>query len=224
LCTFSAIGYIGLIMCIFFATRLNFRNVFISVVAVFILLSVASVSPVISARFLSISDVISVGLVGDENLSVFVNVLNLNITKSMLLDYPIFGLGIGSYRVYSIPYLETFIAGDVNLINRVEDQLELFTLTDGGAMYLRLLAELGIAGCVLFFFLMLRGGREQIPRQHLDIAKAALLFIVVFSLRSGQLIRFDFIFFCALYSLIWMQNLRLERGHFRKVLLNGCND
>jgi hypothetical protein len=218
-CTFSAIGYIGLILCIIFALRLSFRNILIGVLFVLALLGVASISPVISSRLLSISGVIEDGLRGDENLSVFVNALNLNITKNILSDYPVFGLGIGAYRVYSIPYLEIFVAGDDNLIARVKDQLELFTLTDGGSMYLRLSTELGVAGFLLFIFLMLRGKREQVSRQHRDIAKAALLFIVVFSLRSGQLIRFDFIFFCALYSLVWIQTVNFERRYFRENVL-----
>lgn len=218
-CTFSTIGYIGLILCVIFALQMSFRNMLTGALFVLALLGVASISPVISSRLLSISGVIEGGLSGDENLSVFVNALNLNITKNMLFDYPVFGLGIGSYRVYSIPYLEVLVAGDDNLVARVKDQLELFTLTDGGSMYLRLSTELGIAGCLIFILLILRGRREQVSRQHSDIAKAALLFIVVFSLRSGQLIRFDFIFFCALYSLVWIQTVRLKHGDFQREFL-----
>lgn len=221
LCTFSTIGYIGLILCILFALRLSFRHVLISAMVVLTLLTVASVSPVISSRVSSISDVITGGLGGDENLSVLVNALNLNIAKNMLSEYPTFGLGVGAYRVYSTPYLEDFVAGDENLMARVKDQLEQFTLTDGGSMYLRLSTELGIAGCLLFVFFMLRGRSQQVSVQHRDIAKAALLFIVVFSLRSGQLGRFDFIFFCALYSLIWVKNLCLEGSNFRKIVNKG---
>ena len=120
--------------------------------------------------------------------------------------------------MYSTSYLEDFVAGNQSLIARTFDQLELFTLTDGGSMYLRLSSELGIAGCIIFVFFMLSARSKQVCAHHRDIAKAASLFIIVFSLRSGQLVRFDFIFFCALYSLVWVEKLRLESGHFRKTI------
>jgi hypothetical protein len=224
-CTFSTIGYIGFLLCIIFAFRLSLRNILLSIAIAIILLSLVSTSPVISSRLLSISNVIEGGLKGDENLSVFTNALNLNITKNILSDYPIFGLGIGSYRIYSIPYLEDLIAGDYNIVARVSDQFELFTLTDGGTMYLRLSAELGIVGCLIFTLLMLRRRRKKVSKQHSQIAKAALLFVIVFSIRSGQLVRFDFIFFCALYSLVCIQTVRLERGDFRQNFHKWkCND
>ncbi len=219
--TFSTIGYIGLILSILFALRLSFRSVFTSAIVVFTLFSIASVNPVISSRVSSVTDIITGGLTGEENLSVFVNALNLNITRNMLSDYPAFGVGVGAYRVYSTSYLEGFVAGDHSLMARVKDQLEHFTLTDGGSMYLRLSTELGIAGCLIFVLFMLWGRSEKVSLHHRDIAKAALLFIIVFSLRSGQLVRFDFIFFCALYSLIWVKNLCLEDSNFHKVVNKG---
>lgn len=207
LCTFSTIGYIGFALCAISGSKINFRSSVTSIVIILILLSVASMSPTISSRVFSILDVLDFGLKGEENLSVFVNALNLNISRAMLLDNPIFGLGIGSYRVYSMGYLESFVVGDSNLISKVKDAPELFTLTDGGSMYLRLPAEIGIAGCLLFIYLMYRSSRKLNNVQDIHIAKAALLFIIVFALRSGQLVRFDFIFFCSLYSLIWIKNI-----------------
>lgn len=216
LCTFSAIGYIGFTLCVIFGAKVSFRSAMTSIVIVAILLGVGSISPTISSRFFSILDVFNVGLKGEENLSVFVNAINFNISKAMLFDNPIFGLGIGSYRVYSMVYLESFVAGDPNLISRVKDAPELFTLTDGGSMYLRLPVEIGIAGCLLFIYLMYRGDRKLVNAQDIHIFKASLLFIIVFALRSGQLVRFDFIFFCSLCSLIWIKNYKCSISYGRK--------
>ena len=216
--TFSAIGYIGFILCVLLALRLSFRSVFIGVIVLVALISAARASPEISSRLLALSNIITGGIAGDENLSALVNALNLNITINMLSDYPVFGLGLGSYRVYSIPYLEGFVAGDEMLMARVKDQLEQLTLADGGSMYLRLPVELGIAGCLIFITFMLRGRSQQVSAHHRHIARAASLFIIVFSLRSGQLVRFDLIFFCVLYSLIWVKNLSFSDVTFRKKL------
>lgn len=205
LCTFSTIGYIGLALCVVFSLRMSLRNLALAALMLAGLLLVAGSSPAISSRMQSIPSALQSDLQGDENLSALINGVNLSLATSMINDRPYTGLGLGAYRVYSLEYLEQFLAGNSVLVERLNAMMDELTLADGGSMYLRLPTEIGLLGCGILAWLIHRGRRSGIPRSQRNIAKAALLFIVVFSIRSGQLIRFDLVFFFALYSLIWFR-------------------
>jgi hypothetical protein len=202
LCTFSTIGYIGLGLCIVFALRLNFRNFFLGTLLLAGLGYIGSTNPELASRLSSIPNALMLNLEGDENLSALINGLNLAITTQMLEDRPISGYGLGAYRVYSIDYLENVLSGNAVLKERVSGMMEQMTLADGGSMYLRLTTELGLSGLLLMGWLIHRHLRQADSSERADLACATLLYIIVFSLRSGQLVRFEFVFFCALFVLL----------------------
>ena len=205
LCSFSTIGYIGLVLCIAVALRLTWRNVALGATLIAALGGIAMTNPAISSRLLSIPNALQSDLQGDENLSALTNGVNLSIATSMLSDRPVAGTGLGAYRVYSNDYLDDFLAGNEMLIQRINSMLDQLTLADGGSMYLRLPTELGLGGCLLLAWLVRRHLRPPPTQLHRDLANAALMFILVFSIRSGQLVRFEVIFFCCFYALIRMQ-------------------
>jgi hypothetical protein len=202
LCTFSTIGYIGLALCIVFALRLTFRNFLLSALLLAGLGYIGTTSPELVSRLSAIPNALKLDLEGDENLSALINGLNLSITSQMLEDRPISGSGLGAYRVHSIDYLENFLSANEVLKERVSGMMEQLTLADGGSMYLRLTAELGLAGLLLMGWLIHRHLRQADSSDRAELARAALLYILVFSLRSGQLVRFEFVFFCALFVLL----------------------
>jgi O-antigen ligase len=201
-CTFSTIGYIGLALCILFALRLTLRNLLLGAVLLAGLGAIGSTNPALTSRLSAIPNALQSDLQGDENLSALINGLNLAITSQMLEDRPISGTGLGAYRVYSMDYLESFRAGNVVLIERVNAMMEQLTLADGGSMYLRLSTELGLSGLLLMAWLVRRHLRPADSPARAEMARAALLYMVVFSIRSGQLVRFEFVFFCALFALL----------------------
>jgi hypothetical protein len=218
--TFSTIGYIGLGLCILFAFRFTLRNMLISTLLLVGLYSLGSNIPELNSRLSSLTNVMQFDFKGDENLSAFNNGLNLAITSHMLEDRPISGHGFGTYRVYSINYLENVLSADQVLINRVNVMMGHLTLSDGGSMYLRLSAELGLFGMVLMVLFIYRNFRWPESPDRKNLARAALLFVLVFSIRSGQLVRFELVFFLALLVLLCFKrgviNLaRRDLGHSR---------
>ncbi|WP_206021893.1 O-antigen ligase family protein [Rhodoferax bucti] len=202
ICTFSTIGYIGLGLCILFALRLTVRNVLISILLLAGLGYIASTSPALNSRLIAIPSALQFDLQGDENMSTFINGLNLAITVQMLKDRPISGHGLGSYRVYSNDYLEQSLPGNQALINRVNEIRDQLTLSDGGSMYLRLSSELGIVGMLLIAGFVYRNISWVVSPSRKNMAIASFLFLLVFSIRSGQLLRFELIFFWAFLFLV----------------------
>lgn len=205
--TFSTIGYLGLLLCIVFTLAANFRNLcyglfFISIV---VLLGYSNES--ILSRISAIPNVISMNINGDENFSTLNNGINLFITKSMIVDHPLTAIGIGSYREYSELYLSDLFLQNPILMQSIGGSVDGLTLTDGGSMYLRLTAELGVFGIVIIILNLFCKRRMIVSQHRKHIAISSILFILIFSIRSGQLIRFDFMFFCALFSLIWFRGV-----------------
>lgn len=212
MCTFSTIGYFGLLLCVLFALRLSVRNLMLGALLVGLLVAVAASNPALVSRLSSIPSALQSDLQGDENLSALINGLNLAIASGMLGDRPLAGTGLGAYRIYSMDYLESFLAGNDVLIGRVNEMLEQLTLADGGSMYLRLSTEMGLLGMAWIGLMVWRHWRATLPDAHREIATASALFILVFSIRSGQLVRFDIMFFCALFALVRLQPLRSQNG------------
>jgi len=203
--TFSTIGYIGLLLCILFTLVTSFRNLIYGLVLIFIVIYIGYSNNSIVSRVLAIPNAVSMEIDGSENFSTLNNGVNLSITKSIIADYPLTGIGIGSYRLYSIEYVDALLRENVNLKKAIGDSLDGLTLVDGGSMYLRMAAELGLAGALILTSMFFYGRRSNISQHRKYIAISSILFILVFSIRSGQLIRFDFMFFCALFSLIWFE-------------------
>jgi hypothetical protein len=210
LCTFSTIGYIGLLLCMVAAMRLSPRNIAIAAVLAGGLGAVAMSSESISSRLDALPNALSSNLEGDENMSALINGLNIAISQQMLSDHPVTGIGLGAYRLFSQDYLDDFLAGTPALAERVNEILDQLTLADGGSMYIRLATELGAAGWAILLWLWARTRRGQAaPSPEMaQIATAALLHFAVFGIRSGQLVRFEVLFFLSIYSLIRLQRPR----------------
>ena len=199
--TFSAIGYVGLFLCLAITIKFSVRKIIVPAAVIIALISIGLASSEISSRFSKDAILNSSEISGKENISVLSNLVNLNISRHMINDHPIFGVGLGAYRTHSLDYLEQLNFAELDSANLPSDILENLTLADGGSMYLRLLPELGIIGLLLFFYPLLNEKRNKLVGNERYISNAALLFVAVYSIRSGQLIRFELLYFSALYAL-----------------------
>lgn len=199
--TFSAIGYIGLFLCLVTAIKFSVRTIIVPAAVIIALISIGLASSEISSRFSKNAILNSSELSAKENISVLNNLVNFNISGNMFNDHPIFGVGLGAYRTHSLDYLERLNFTELDSADLPSDILENLTLADGGSMYLRLLPELGIMGLLLFFYPLFNAKRNKLVGNERYISNAALLFLLIYSIRSGQLIRFELIYFSALYAL-----------------------
>lgn len=209
ICTFSTIGYIGAVVCLFASLRLNLRAIIvISTLSVLLWISALSIEA-ISDRLYALPIVMDGNLDGHENFTALNYGLNFEITKNILRDTPIWGIGMGGYRVVSIDYLNDFLSGNSDLRKIITPSIDVLTLADGSSMYLRLPAEIGFGGILLLMLIYFRRNHYA-TKYTVDyyIKRAALIFMVVFSMRSGQIVRFDVIFFWALFCLIHFPLIR----------------
>ncbi len=200
--TFSAIGYLGLLITILVAVSLSPRTIFVNVLLLLGVIFTLSVNPALFSRLGSLPRVLAIGVEGDENLSLLVNGINLEITKGLLNDRGFFGTGLGGYRFYSLEYLERFLTGNHVMIDRVAGMRDEMTLTDGGTMFFRLPSELGICGMLFLIVMLFRNFRRSKTSEFGELSTASWIYILVFSLRSGQLVRFELVFFCSLFILL----------------------
>jgi hypothetical protein len=73
-------------------------------------------------------------------------------------------------------------------------------------MYIRLATEFGLIGLLILLLTFTLKRKVGISLREIQIAKASLLFIFTYCIRSGQIVRFDFMFFCGLIVLIFLAN------------------
>jgi hypothetical protein len=206
LLTFSTITYIGIILCLIMQLKLKIHSVMILSGISLVMLVFIMVSPNIKARALTMSDIFSGALNINHNISSNNNTINLLITKNILTKFPLTGVGFGNYRIYSNEFLDDIIDLNPIALEIVTKYRSSLTLVDGGSMYFRIPAEFGLIGILIFLLIFTFKRRALIPAKELQIAHASLLFIASYSIRSGQISRFDFMFFCSLFILIYFKN------------------
>jgi len=218
--TFSAIGFVGFILCVFVSLEFQLRKLIFPLLLISFTVVIAFFSPEVASRFSMDSFANPFEITGAENFSLFNNLINLNISMNMFFDHSLFGVGLGAYRVHSIDYLSVLSFSSLDLGDLPSDVVESLTLSDGGSMYLRLVPELGLVGLMIFFLIFFKRRGKVLTEDEKFISNGALLFIVIYSIRSGQLIRFEFIYFCALYSLVRFS----PRFRYGNCVLNDRND
>ena len=200
--TFSAIGYLGFLISILMVVSFTPRTIFINIFLLLGVIILLFVNPALFSRIASIPRVLVSGVEGDENLSLFVNGVNLEITKGLLGDHLWLGTGLGGYRLYSNEYLDKFLTGNQIMIDKIAGIRDELTLTDGGSMYFRLPSELGICGIFFMILMVYQNLRRAETSEFTELSRASLLYILIFSIRSGQLVRFELVFFCSLFILL----------------------
>ena len=184
--TTSSIGYLGIIISLLFSLNL-FRLRYI-IFAIFIsisgfIISYKNVSDfsnrVNSARGLWIEKDFKIE---NTNNSSFVLYNNLHIAKENLLNYPIFGTGLGSH--------ETAFKKFTLTKSLIQYDFE-FNIKDGNSLFVRLCTETGLIGLIFILIIIYNGfiyktHIQQDKDNHRIISQAIFVFILLVLIRQGN--------------------------------------
>ena len=200
--TMSTLGLVGMGVAVLLSMRVTFKSfvktIFFSAVFMFAVLQIPSVS----IRTNDFLQVLPGGLTGEENLSVFIRVVDFNVMVNMLSDFWLTGVGLGAYKLFSLNYHDIFYASNIGLRDLIDSLgMAEFALSDGGTLVTKLAVEFGIPSALIIGYIFVRSMRRI---RSFDQALFGLLiaFFAIYSLRTGQYIRFEFIFFITLMAMI----------------------
>lgn len=147
------------------------------------------------------SEIISKNSIEKVNASTYTLYTNYRVTKESLLENPLFGSGLGSYRLQYDKYLN-------NVIPKVGIRTTKLNREDANSLLLRFLTELGIVGVILiiYYYLKNRISYSLIKNSEYGQFLWAInngIFVMVLTrlLRQGHYAALGFIFFLILYFL-----------------------
>ena len=220
--TFSAVGYLGLICAIALALYKNnyfnlkskkaLSSLLVLPISLSLIFGIYLAVPEINKR---VSDSLSLFLFGGysagnqidrlvaqgTNLSTFVMYVNYKVALDSFMQRPLFGSGLGSYVVNYDKYV------DDNNLSKVEGII--FNRSDGAALFFRLLAETGLVGTFVIFYLLykyfLKRDKRIVARGSLSnlsiINNGIFILIILRIFRLGHYFVDGFFFFIFLYYL-----------------------
>lgn len=184
--TTSTIGYLGIIISVILSLEiLRFRYIFLAVLisigGYFIAYNNVSdfSSRVNSAKGLWIEEDFNIT---NTNNSSFVLYNNLHVAKQNLLNYPLFGTGLGSH--------ETAFKKHTLTKSLIQYDFE-FNVKDGNSLFVRLCSETGLLGLFFVIIIIIKGFVNkpsfnlEIDR-HKIISHAIFVFIVLVLIRQGN--------------------------------------
>ncbi len=196
--TFSAIGYIGIILSItllFYCLSKSRYLITIPVIAVFSLAIIYVAVPEFKIR---INETVSVMSGQSElelvNQSTFALLSNALVTAKVFKTHPLFGNGLGSYQVS----FERYISHVVRL-----SQYHVYSnAKDANSLFLRLLAETGLFGLFIFLYFVVSCyiKKNKDPLGYLWIINNGILILFIMRLiRQGHYFSEGFFFFFWIY-------------------------
>ena len=184
--TTSSIGYLGIVISVILSLEiLRFRYIFlavlISIAGYFIAYNNVSdfSSRVNSAKGLWVEEDFNIE---NTNNSSFVLYNNLHVAKENLLNYPLFGTGLGSH--------ETAFKKFTLTRSLIKYDFE-FNIKDGNSLFVRLCSETGLLGLFFVIIIIIKGFVNnpsfnlEIDR-HKVISHAILVFIILVLIRQGN--------------------------------------
>ena len=152
--------------------------------------------------------------IDNTNTSSFVLYNNIHVAFENVKEYPLFGTGLGSYKVayqkYSLTKNAEVIAYDFE-----------FNTSDGNSLFVRMLVELGLVGIGLLFLLMFRGfiylRTEDEFVQYKIISQAIFVLILLNLMRQGNYFLNGFPLFILMYYYNWKQYREAVRNKIKKI-------
>jgi hypothetical protein len=143
--------------------------------------------------------VVTQEVTGSENASSLIYAMNGEIARQNLLERPLTGSGYDSFMATALGALDRMGLPDGFLKFVSSQDVETLMFADGSTMYFRVLTEFGLVGAalILLFFYVYRV-RGPDPECKL-LQKMCIVFLLTYSLRTGQYIRFELWYFIALY-------------------------
>ncbi|HWU56042.1 MAG TPA: hypothetical protein VN175_11120 [Rhizomicrobium sp.] len=200
----SSLGFLGLgLIGAFIATsRLSFwKTLGAGILGLGAFAALMLVSSNFRVRVLDTFFAVSSADVSKSNLSTFAVLSNAYVTFQTFMDHPLLGVGIGGYRFQYEHYI-----GDLSGIpkNFLDLQVNMF---DASSMFLRTLAELGIAGPLIVIGFLVTCARVRGAR-YLEVRNALLPFFLIRMGRYGAYFSMELFFFVAIYLLNFMEYRR----------------
>ncbi|MEX2230707.1 MAG: hypothetical protein WD824_00995 [Cyclobacteriaceae bacterium] len=193
--TFSIIGYLGLFLCLVVLFRKNWI-IGISLGVLFTLYAAVNVAS-IKSRTDSVLDFFHGNLSINANFSALVTILNYHITTQSFMTRPIFGAGIDGYEMVSSQIMAQGFPNEVLNKYISMNHPDSLMVKDGSNLFFRIIVEFGLIGIFLIGFFMLSKFSEISYVRSIQLM--CLIFIVTYSLRTGQYLRFELWFFIMLY-------------------------
>jgi len=203
--TFSTIGYFGIALSLLFHFhRRHWKRALIPMLMIGAIgwWAVTSVEFFRSrAEGLWIS-LIAQEATGSENSSSLIYAMNGEITRQNLMERPLIGSGYDSFMSTALAALDRMGLPDGFLIFISSQDIDSLNFADGATMYFKVLTEFGFVGLalILLFFYFYRARGPDSERKLLQ--NMCIVFILTYSFRTGQYIRFELWYFIALYCCI----------------------
>ena len=203
--TFSSIGYFGIVLSVMF--HLHWRHWRRALIPLAVLGAVGWWSVTSLDFFRSRgeglwSSLVTNDVTGYENASALIYAANAEITRQNLMERPLIGSGYDSFMTTALGTLERMGLAD-GLLKFISSQdVENLNFSDGSTLYFKMLTEFGLLGSVLillFFYLYRVRGPD--PERRV-LQKMCIVFLLTYSLRTGQYIRFELWYFIALYCCV----------------------
>jgi hypothetical protein len=206
----SAVGFIGLLLCLVFTFVPRMKAWQLPVAGVALCGLVAGLyfgSENFALRARDTVTSISTQRLTDANWSTFALLSNVYVTTQAVADYPATGVGLGGYRYAYDKYIGSLTGIDLS------DMPEL-NRDDANSMFLRVAAELGFPGLAVLFGFLIACGRVRGSRTHSEIRNALLAYLLVRMGRLGSYFSPELYFFAGLYLLNYLEYRNSRSGVF----------
>lgn len=191
--TFSAVAFIGLLICILFKYKPSVKRVLVSLFIV-VIVSIITYSTIGDIR-LRVDDTVrtlQTSNIEKANLSTYALLANLFVMQNVFKESPMFGNGLGSHVLSHNKYLQK--------IEGVEIFEQYFYLNskDANSLFIRVISDLGMFG-ILIVILFLYKNYVSVPDEQNIIAKGILIYFLLKLLREGHYFSPEMYFFIFYY-------------------------
>jgi len=200
LSSFSATGYLGMLLAILiffkdFIRRTKWRVIILSSLVLFFVIFF-TVIPELKMRVADTVNIINGGKKFDcVNSSTYALGSNFIITYKSFREHPFIGSGLGSYKVVYDKHIGSIFA-------KMQKRKYVLNDKDANSLFLRLSAETGIFGILIFFgflFKLYLKRRDDANNYLWIINNASLIYFFLKLLRSGHYFIEGFFFFFWVY-------------------------
>jgi len=207
--SFSSLGFIGALVSLVFSEKRLFKAIPVIIVAMALVVSAVFLVPTTKDKLDKGYDLFFASDISDTNSrkelenmggTVATLVVNGNITYAGLMDAPVFGHGVGSFRILYNDYL-------FKLYGDAGDLIALKNREGGASLFFRILFEIGLLGgfvvFVIFFkkLVVLKSKMKDyvdgVTRYNLSIA--ASIFFIECLIRKDMIVSFYFWFFVSIF-------------------------
>jgi hypothetical protein len=206
--TFSAVAFVGLLICILFKYKPSFKKFFVSILSVAVV-SIITYNTIGEIR-LRVDDsvrTLQTSNIEKANLSTYALLSNLFVMQNVFRESPIFGNGLGSHVLSHKKYLQK--------IEGIEIFEQYFYLNskDANSLFIRVISDLGMFG-ILIMILFICKNYVTVPDEQNIIAKGILIYFLLKLLREGHYFSPEMYFFIFFY---YFNNRYAEVEHDKEI-------